>query len=104
MKTIKQLKDAGKFVVEEWMDVYRAKGITSPDTGYKTCEYQFEYSKDGEMLYISGHVFGTEKTEISNPEAALYNLAREEYITEVALTTTTGIPFFIHNPKIRFYA
>ena len=100
MKTVKELKEAGKFVVEEWQDVMRARGETCIGTGYKTHEYVFKYD-DGD-LFIKENTDKAEEFQIFNVENVLNDVAKEECILWAHIIPLDGLPFNLYNPRIRF--
>ncbi len=97
MKKVEELKKAVKFIVEEWMDVYRANGVVSTNSGYKVREYTFEF--DDNQLIISD---GKSEYELEEVEKTLYDLSKEEHVLFVQIIPKEGPSFNLYNPRIRF--
>lgn len=101
MKTVEELKKAGKFIVEEWTDVMRANGIACIGTGVKTHQYLFEYEEG--HLWASETIEQKKVTDLKEVERTLADLAKEECILWVhIIPIEDGLPFHLYNPRIRF--
>lgn len=97
--TIEELKKKNSFIVEEWVGItirHDKEGQPMRSGGRKDCEYEFVF--EGNDLYITGDVFGSERYLVLNSLEALFGITKEYMTVTVKLK---GLDLNIHNPVIR---
>lgn len=98
--TIEELKEAGKFTVEQWYgvtyDFGNSEGRTKRSGGYKSDEYRFIYDSNG--LYVFGSAFGNTLYKVKNELEVLFKVAQEFGQITVKLE---GLSFDINNAVLQ---
>jgi len=102
MKEVKKLKEAGIFIVEEWLDVRSANGEACPGTGEKTSEYVFVYAETNETLLIRENKPNKKFSLICHAERVLEDVADEERQRWAYIEPIDGTSFKLYNPRVRF--
>lgn len=103
MKDVKQLKEAGIFIVEEWTNLMRANGIASIGVAsVKTHEYVFKY-ENGKLCIAENTDEKRDKfNEVIDVEKTLADVAKEECVMWADIIPTEGVSFHLYNPRVRF--
>ena len=99
MTTIEELKKQNSFIVEEWMGIsirHDENGKPIKSGGSKDCEYKFIW--EGNDLYITGDVFGSERYLVLNSLEALFGISKAYMTVTVKMK---GLDLNIHNPVFR---